>query len=173
MLDAFRLMLVFTLLDPIKMIVADLFIAVGKPEQIVQARTVQLVVLLGGLFMLGPHLDIAGVALAVDGMLVIGIAVLLWRSRSYVDFSLGRLLAAPISALLCGLVSASGVITLWGGDGSDWQTALGKIVIFSTMYGAILFALERRELSKMLLFVTSNVFGKSKSKMSDVTGSQS
>jgi O-antigen/teichoic acid export membrane protein len=80
MLDAFRLMLVYTMLDPMKITVGNLFIAVGKPGHVARARAVQLAVLVGGLFLLGLPLGITGVALAADGMLVVGMAILLWQA---------------------------------------------------------------------------------------------
>ena len=48
MLDAFRLMLLFTLLDPIRGTLANLFIAVGKPEKVLWARLAQLAAKLQG-----------------------------------------------------------------------------------------------------------------------------
>ena len=44
MLDTFRLMLVFSMLDPIKITVASVLVAVGKPNLVGQARAIQLVV---------------------------------------------------------------------------------------------------------------------------------
>jgi O-antigen/teichoic acid export membrane protein len=95
MLDAFRLMLVFTLFDPIKMTVSNLFLAVGRPQEVVRARVVQLAVMAVGLVTLGPRWGIAGVALAVDIMLLVGIAILLRQSRKFVDFSTKVLFLAP------------------------------------------------------------------------------
>jgi PST family polysaccharide transporter len=60
MVNTFRLMLIFTLLDPIKVTVANLFVAVGKPEKVARARGVQFIVLLAGLFSLGPTFGIDG-----------------------------------------------------------------------------------------------------------------
>jgi O-antigen/teichoic acid export membrane protein len=146
MLDAFRLMLVFTLLDPIKLTVGDLFVAVGKPEKVVQARLVQLMVLLAGLFSLGPWLGIAGVALAVDLMVVVGIAILLYQARVYVDFSFTRLFIAPGVALVIGMVLARGAMVLPGILGSDWRTGFVKAVVFSAVYGTVVLVLERQQL---------------------------
>ena len=146
MLSAFRLMLVYTLFDPFKLTVANVFVAVGKPEQIVWARSVQLAVLVAGLFLLGPLLGIAGVALAVDAMLVVGIVILLWQAQTYVDFSLVRLFVAPGVALVAGMALARGAIMLPGVLGSDWRTGFVKIVVFLTIYGAVLLALERHHL---------------------------
>jgi O-antigen/teichoic acid export membrane protein len=157
MLAAFRLMLVFTLLDPIKITVADLFIAVGRPDQVVRARVIQLAVLVVGLVSLGSFLGIAGVALAVDAMLVLGTAILLWQARTYVDFSLGSLFAVPGLALLVGLFLSLGVVGLPGIEGSDWRTGFAKIMVFSVVYGVILLALERHQLSETLSILKANL----------------
>jgi len=151
MLDAFRLMLIYTLFDPIKATVAHLFVAVGKPGQIVQARVVQLIVLVIGLFLLGPLTGITGVALAVDFMLVVGIAILLWQARSFVDFSPRRLFAAPALGLVFGMLLAYRASTLPAIAGSDWRTGLVKIIVFTGVYGASLLALEWRQTWEMLL----------------------
>jgi O-antigen/teichoic acid export membrane protein len=157
MLTAFRLMLVFTLLDPIKVTVANLFVAVGRPEKIVRARAVQLGVMVAGLFALGPSLGIAGVALAVDAMLVVGIAILLWHSREYVDFSAWTLFAAPVAALALGMVLARAAIELPGVLGSPWRTGAVKILVFVIIHGLTLWLLERRQLLKMFSFVKQEV----------------
>jgi O-antigen/teichoic acid export membrane protein len=146
MLDTFRLMLVFTLLDPIKVVVGDLFVAVGRPGKVVQARFMQLVVLVVGLFLMGSWLGITGVALAVDLMLVVGMAILLWQARSFVDFSPRRLFVAPGLALVVGMGLAHGATTLSWVAGSDWRTGFVKIVVFSVVYGVVMLILERRQL---------------------------
>lgn len=155
MLDAFRLMLVFTLLDPIKVTVSNLFVAVGKPELVVRARFVQLVVLMIALYLLGPSLGISGVALAVDLMLVVGIAMLLWQARTYVDISLMRLFAVPGLALTLGLLAGFAAGNLPGIVGSDWWTGLAKIVAFSLLYGLVMLILERHQMSEMMLHLVS------------------
>lgn len=158
MLTAFRLMLVFTLLDPIKVTVAGLFIAVGRPDQVMKARVVQLGVLVVGLLLLGPPLGIVGVALAVDVMLVVGMGILLWQARTYVDFSIGSLFAVPALALLLGLLLSLVASGLPGIEGFDWRTGLAKCAVFSVVYGVILFAMERRQLAEVLSILTRNLF---------------
>lgn len=158
MLDAFRLMLVYTLLDPIKLTVGSLFIAVGKPEKVLRARFVQLVVLIGGLLLLGPPLGITGVALAVDIMLVVGMVILLWQARSYVSFSLFRLFAAPGLALFLGMLLARGAIALPGVIGSDWRTGSVKVAVFLAVYGIVLLILERRQFHEMFLVLGKQIF---------------
>jgi len=150
MLDAFRLMLVFTLLDPIKATVASLFVAVGNPGQVVRARFVQLAILVAGIFALGPSFGITGVAVAVDIMVVAGMALLLWRARAYVDFSTLRLFAPPGLALALGLGLALAASELLSPASSDWLTGSVKAVVFSCTYGAVLFILERQQLLELV-----------------------
>lgn len=157
MLDAFRLMLVFTLLDPIKATVAHLFIAAGKPAEIVQARTVQLAVLAIGLFALGRQWGIVGVALAVDAMLVIGMVILLWKARSHVDYSNRRLFFAPAVALIFGLALAVGLGSLNIVTGSDLRTGSIKAVSFVVVYAVILLALERQETIELFQSLTRRI----------------
>jgi O-antigen/teichoic acid export membrane protein len=143
-------MLVFTLLDPIKMTVGHLFIAVGRPEQVAKAKTIQLVVLIAGLFILGLPLGITGVALAVNLMLVMGMVILLWQARQYVDFSTLKLFGWPAVALFSGLVLVRLALVLTGQSGPDWYTAGIKLVVFLLVYGGLLSLWERREIGAIL-----------------------
>ena len=157
MLDALRLMLIYTLLDPMKVTVGNLFVAMGKPEQVARARAVQLAVLIVGLFLLGWRLGITGVALAVDAMLVVGMVILFWQARAYVDFSVRRLFAVPVLALVLGLVVGLGAGTLPAVSGIDWQIILAKSLVFLLCYGAVLLAFERQRISEMAAFLMSRV----------------
>lgn len=146
MLEAFRLMLVFTLFDPIKTTIGHLFVAVGKPERLVKIRMAQLAVMVIGLYLLGRLWDIAGVALAVDAMLVLGIGLSLWYAKKYVDISIRRLLLAPFLALSVGMILGRGALLIPGILGADWRTAGAKFVVFSTIYIITLILLERRQM---------------------------
>lgn len=150
MLTPFRLMLAFTMFDPIKWTVANLFLAVGKPEEVVRARVVQLGVMVLGLFSLGPRWGIIGVALAVDVMLVLGIAILLYQARKYVDFSMRALLLAPGIAVTVSMMVGRLSIDLPGVLGSPWRTGILKGLSFTIFYGLCLLLLERRQLLKMV-----------------------
>lgn len=160
MLDAFRLMLIFTMLDPIKSTISKLFLAVGKPEEVIPVRLMQLTILIGGLFLLGPIFGIAGVAIAVDAMLVTGIIMLLWRARTYVNFSLRKLVVAPTLALLIGLMLAYSLSKLPSVVGSDWRTGFVKLAVFSVGYSVVILILEHQQISDLLSFLTSRLFGK-------------
>lgn len=153
MLGAFRLMLVYTMFDPFKLTIAGVFIAVGRPERVVRARMIQLIVMVIGLAALTPMLGIAGVALAVDAMLVVGIVLLLWQARSYVDFSIQKLFGAPLIGLIVGMGLSRLVIEIPGIRGSDWRTGGIKLVVFLATYGSILLTLERENVKLLLGYV--------------------
>lgn len=150
MLEAFRLMLVFTLLDPIKTTIGHLFVAVGRPEQLAEIRLVQLVIMAVGLYLMGPRWGIAGVALVVDAMLLSGIGLSLWRARAYVDVSVRRLLSGPTAALIVGMILARGAILVPGVLGSDWRTGSAKVAVYLVTYASVLTLLERRWLHKIV-----------------------
>jgi len=148
MLDAFRLMLVYTMFDPIKNMISSVLILSGSPERVIRARIVQLVVLVAGLFALGPRLGIAGVALAVDMMLVVGMVILYAEARRFVDFSLRRFFGAPTVALGLGIVAVYGALALSGIGGNDWLTGAVKGLVFSLVYAGMLLLTERAELQR-------------------------
>jgi O-antigen/teichoic acid export membrane protein len=150
MLYPFRLMLVYTMLDPIKGTIASLFTAVGRPGIVVRARAVQLAVLVVGLLLLSSPLGITGVALAVTAMVAVGILMLLWQARSFVSFSVIRLFGVPTVALAGGMILARAAIVLPGVLGSDWRTAIVKISVFGLVYCALLIGAEHREISRLL-----------------------
>lgn len=157
MLTPFRLMLVFTLLNPIKNTIANLFTAVGEPERVAKARGMQLAVLIVGLFSLGLSFGITGVALAVDIMLAAGIGLLLWWSRIHVDFSLKRLFLAPGMALSVGVLLSLELTARLGLDHSDWFTGLIKIGTLSICYSIVLLLLEGRQIFNIALLVTDQL----------------
>ncbi len=158
MLVPFRLMLVYTLLDPIKATVGSVFIAVGRPEMVTRARLWQLLVMVAGLFLLGPRWGVSGVALAVDLMLLSGIALLFWQARPYVQFSARRLFGVPLLALGAGLAAGLGWQSV-SGMALSWQGAAWKGAAFSFPYAMVLIALERADLRIMLDSVLSRFRG--------------
>jgi O-antigen/teichoic acid export membrane protein len=150
MLDAFRLMLVYTMFDPIKNMISSLLILSGAPERVIRARIIQLAVMVAGLVTLGPGLGIAGVALAVDAMLVVGMIILYAEARRLVDFSLRKLFCVPALAMGLGLLAVYGALTLANGAGNDWLSGVVKAVVFSLVYAGILLLVEREELLQTL-----------------------
>jgi len=146
MLVAFRLMLLYTLLDPIRSTIAGLFISIGRPEKVFWARLIQLGVLIIGMYIFGNLWGISGVAIAVNLMILTGITIMLWQARAYVQFSLKKLFISPTVSLIMGLGLARLAIEFPGILGSYWRTAGVKIIVFTIVYGGILFLLERKHL---------------------------
>ena len=155
MLDAFRLMLLFTMLDPIRLTLASLFIAVGRPEKVLWARLVQLFVLIIGLFTFGNLWGISGVAIAVNLMIITGVVILLWQARAFVQFSVFRLFSAPTLGLIIGLVIARIAINIPGILGSYWLTGIVKTVVFLFVYSSVIIILEHDEIPKYLKYFKS------------------
>ena len=153
MLNAFRLMLVFTLLDPMKVTIANLYVAVGRPELVVKVRIIQVIVLVGGLFFLGNRWDITGVALAVDLMLVVGIAILLQQAKKFVDYKIVKLFLVPSLALVTALVVALGSSHLFDFSDLSWNTAVAKTIAFLTVYIGILLVGERQQMVQTISFL--------------------
>lgn len=149
MATAFRLMLVFTLFNPLKVTVASMLTAVGKPEQVSRVRFIQLIVMLVGLFGLGFRYNIEGVALAVDMMLLVGIVLVFSFVRPYVDVSYRRLFLTPLLALLGGNGLSWWASTAWNLAGQDWLSLLVKTAAFVLGYLVIALILEGRLLVEL------------------------
>lgn len=166
MLEPFRLMLVYTLFDPIKLTIASVLVAVGKPEKVSIARTIQLLIMVVGLFVLGSPYGISGVALAVDLMLVAGIAILLYFVGPYVDYSFKRLFGVPILALAAGIGITWLINALWDQSVSDWLSMIVKGAIFLIGYLGILFLLDGRDIIKESRLIISLMLRKPESAFS-------
>ncbi len=153
MLTAFRLMLIYTMFDPIKNMISGLLIQSGAPERVSRARLIQLAVMAAGLVTLGPALGIAGVALAVDAMLIVGMVILYAEARRLVDFSLRQFFGVPTAALGLGLLAVYSALALPGSAGNDWLTGLLKGGVFSLVYAGVLLSLERAQSLSALSYV--------------------
>ncbi len=149
MMFTFRLMLIYTLLDPIKITVGNVFLAMGEPEKIVQARAWQMVVLLVGLFILGPLWGINGVALAADIMLFFGLGSLLREVRVHVQFSLRALFGVPLLALGAGLGLTTALHLAMPDQTAAWLQAALKGSGFALVYLLVLLSLEYPTMKKM------------------------
>jgi PST family polysaccharide transporter len=146
MIFAFQLMLIYTLLDPIKLTIANMMIAMGEPEKVSLVRLVQLLVMFAGLFLLGPRFGITGVALAVDFMLVIGIGLLLHLVRKHIDVSLFRMFAVPAAALASGIGAGLVLNRVFLFGMSDWSVLIIQSIVFTSLYCCLILLLEGREM---------------------------
>lgn len=149
-LEAFRLMLIYTFLDPIKLTTGYLFVAAGVPEKVVRIRLVQLIILAAGLYLMGERWGIAGVALAVDLMLVVGITLLLREARQFVDISVRKLFQAPLISVVTAGFLVMWALTLPAATSSYWHSAFVKLAVFVPTYMALLLAQEWRTMKKMI-----------------------
>ncbi len=146
MLWAFRLMLIYTALDPFLMLIGNLLQVVGRPRALQSARLVQ-----AGFFIpavvVGAWLwGINGVALAADGMLLVGVWHLYRPLREVVDFSLLRLVVWPGVALA--VAWSAGFWVERSVTGSLWQVLLLKLGTFIMIFGGFLLAVERGDYFK-------------------------
>lgn len=145
MLNAFRLMLVFTLLDPIRMTAASLLVGVGEAQRPIPIRVFQLLVMAIGLFLFAPRWGIEGVAIVVNVVLVIGLVLLFWQARPYVDYSLRQLFMVPLLALMISLLGT--FMLLWAIELPDsaWWTGGIKLITFSPIYLLFLVLCEGKQ----------------------------
>jgi O-antigen/teichoic acid export membrane protein len=152
-ISTFRLMLIYTVLDPVQFSVSSLFTAIGLPEKTVRARVIQLIILVIGLFTLGRPFGIEGVAIAVDIMAIVGLGFLLWHARQHVYFSLNKLLFLPALGLIAGLALGRLAIQIPGVLGSPWRSGFVKLIVFCTIYLGFIITVERQEMISLLIKV--------------------
>lgn len=153
MIPTFRLMAVFTLLDPIRVTVSQVFTAAGQPGRVVRVRLVQLIALIIGLFLLGRVWGIVGVAIVVNGVLLLGLVPLLRAARNFVDYSPARLFLAPAIALAAGTAAAMAAewaVCRFPVCPNDWITGMIKGTAFFVVFAGVLYAIERDDLLSML-----------------------
>jgi hypothetical protein len=98
------------------------------------------------------------VALAVDAMLVIGISILLWKARRYIDISLLRLFAAPTIALFLALTLGYAALLAARLSESTLSSAALKGGIFMVVYLLVMFLMERDKTKEMVMQIQSNLF---------------
>lgn len=149
MMDAFRLMLAYTLFDPLKGMIANLLIICGAPNRVIRARIIQLLVLIAGLVTLGPRFDIAGVALAVNTMLVVGIVILYAEARRFVDYAPVRIFGMPLFAMGLGIAATYATMQTLDLAANDWLSGFVKGAAFTLVYAVFLALVERKLLRQL------------------------
>lgn len=150
MVRAFQLMIVYVLLDPLLVATNNLLMAVGAPQAVARARLGQLVFFVPAVVLGARWRGIEGVALAADGMLLVGFLLLYRAVRRHVDYSAWRLFAWPMVGGGLGVL-----LTLaWIGAGGishpqSLTVAAIKAGVYVAALGLVLLATERRELLAM------------------------
>lgn len=160
MLLAFRLMLPYTLFDPVKKTMANLFIAVGKPEITVKIRAVQLVVMVAGMYLLGNLMGIEGVALAVDIMMLVGIVMILIKAKEFVDYSLKKFFLTPFIAMAGSLALGFAVDQLVSPYLNDILSGMIEIILFSAVFIGIYYLIDKQDLVKYIRMLRKQLLGR-------------
>lgn len=150
MVDTFRLMLVFSLLDPMRVAVGHLFTGTGNARRLIQITLGQVVVLAALMVPLGEAFGIEGVAVALAVSAITGSATLFFQAREFVSIDLRQLFWWPTVALGLGLFAAALSVRIPGVLGEDWRTATVKLAAFSITSLAILFTFERRPFDQLI-----------------------
>ena len=145
MLTTFQLMIVYTLVDPLIVVVGNLLTATGHPGQVARARAVQFAVFVPAVVGLGRWRGIEGVALAADLMVLAGLVLLFLQSRVLVDYSFRALWLWPSIALVLIVVVVLALASVWERV-PLWGRLLGKGVVITALYGSLLWLTERGRL---------------------------
>lgn len=143
MLWPFRLLLLYTALDPLRTLMGNLLMAVGRPGALRSAALLQTAFFLPAVIAAAALYDIEGVALAADAMLALGLWRLLAPLRECADFSARRLLAWPLFAFAAGVAAGlglEGVLAMGAVAG-----IVSKSLAFGALFAGILAAAEGRE----------------------------
>ena len=138
-----QLMVVYTMLDPVAIAAANLLQAIGYPEILSKVRIYQAIFFIPAVMWLGKSYGIEGVAIAANGMVLVGTVLLYFKARRFVDFSikalwLWPLLALTVSGMLYYILSPYLITS------NNWITIIIKSVFISVTYLFILFLVERK-----------------------------
>jgi O-antigen/teichoic acid export membrane protein len=102
MVFTFQLMVVYCLFDPLLVTASNLLTACGVPQKMTRVRVAQLVFFVPAVVVGAALWQINGIALAADGMLLVGLVGVFRMIRAFVDISLRKLFLAPTLGLLAG-----------------------------------------------------------------------
>ncbi|MCB0021089.1 MAG: polysaccharide biosynthesis C-terminal domain-containing protein, partial [Anaerolineales bacterium] len=146
MVTVFRLLIVYSLLDPLFVISTHLTTALGEPEVLTRIKLMQLVVFVPAVMLFGRLWQIEGVALAADLMLVVGMGAVFRAVRRSLPVATGRILWPPLlAAVIAGLVTTVVFQQFMSGSVLWLQMGL-KGIVSVVIFGLILFLLERHEM---------------------------
>lgn len=153
MLNTFQIMLLFIMLDPIRETTADVFIALGQPEILVQSRVIQFIILFISLILLTPRWGIEGVAISVVIMVFSGIFHLLWMTKKNIVYSIRRIFLVPALCLFSGIVATHVLSQFLIRTSEDWINFLVKGAILTMVYCSIWALLEHQHIRDYLQII--------------------
>lgn len=145
----FQLMLLYTLLDPLLLLVTLLVTAVGEPQILTKVQIWQMVFFIPAVILASNWFGIEGVAVVADLMLLLGIVLVLPRLRHFVDFSLWKMFAIPTLAVAVGLPLAL-LLLHFLPTVHPAVTLLQKALSFSAVFLLFLIIFERDQLQKIV-----------------------
>ncbi|VAW33981.1 hypothetical protein MNBD_CHLOROFLEXI01-213 [hydrothermal vent metagenome] len=145
MLIILQLMIVYTLLDPLAAGANSLLVAIGKPEIVLQIRSVQLLIFIPAVILLGWWQGIAGVAIAANVMVFIGMVISFRYASRFVDFSVKQLWLWPSVAVTLTITAVFLLTPLWA-TVNIWLIILAKLLVISTLYLGCLWLSEKEQL---------------------------
>ena len=144
-----RWLVVYALIKPMQDDVHSLLLALGQPKKIMQFAFVQAAILVVLAPVLAHLAGLAGVAMAVNIMVLIGTVLLLRCATGYVDVPWRRMVIPPAIAILL----AAGTSSLIGGLHQltpPWLRLIAEIGILLSVYALALLAIEGKRLFREL-----------------------
>jgi lipopolysaccharide exporter len=150
----FRLMILYTLLDPLVNTSDHLLTAVGRPQVLTRIRAFQLLIFVPAVVILAHYFGTNGIAIAADLMLVMGLTHMFVKIRHSVDLHLWKTFCCPSIGLLLG----GGVTILISQYLSVENAPLSLLMkggTASIAYISTLVALERSDYKKYVSFLRS------------------
>ncbi len=157
MLFTFRLMLIYTMLDALIVLCATFLFAIGKPQQYQRTTLIQFVFFIPTVILGAYAGGINGVALAANGMLIVGCIVLYQAIRQTINFSLVQLTAWPTLALLLAWGSGLVLEIAWLTT-PTWGTALIKLLLFTILYALVLLIFEWHETRRGIGWIWNMIY---------------
>lgn len=149
MVFTFQLMIVYCLFDPLLVTAGDLLTACGAPQKMTRVRIAQLIFFVPAVVVGARLWQINGIALAADGMLVVGLLGVFRMTRAFVDVSLRKLFVAPVLGLAAGGGAFALVSSFLQVQGALlW--AVVKAIAYLVPYLAVLLLLEWRDYRAIL-----------------------
>jgi O-antigen/teichoic acid export membrane protein len=150
MVFTFQLMVVYCLFDPLLVTAGNLLTACGAPQKMTGIRIAQLLFFVPAVIAGAALWQINGIALAADGMLVLGLLVVFRLVRAYVDISVRKLFGVPLLGLAAGAAAVLAVSTFVQYPASLLGAGI-KALVFATPYVAILLLLEWPDYREILV----------------------
>ena len=145
----FQLMLLYTLFDPLQLLVTQLVTAVGEPQTLTKAQIWQMIFFVPGVILASQLFGIEGVAVMADLMLLLGFVLILPRLRHFVDFSLRQMMAIPLLGV--GLALPGTLLLMqWLPAVHPAVTLVQKALSLTAIYFLILLIFERTQLQKSI-----------------------